>query len=167
MTEPGTVISPTTVDQFTSSSCAGALVVGGVSVLDSAIFCHFGDRYMEGMVNDRGVENSVARANSSVPRKSLFHGYNRPKAETRATCQDLGTYSYDGESYADVPQVLAEYDLRNVVSDILNIPLKEIFDRLAARTGAMQSVLGDVQAKYDFLNTVAEDLFSADNVYSS
>merc|ERR1719277_2479337 len=84
-----------------------------------------------------------------------------------ATCQDLGTYSYDGESYADVPQVLAEYELRNVVSDILNIPVGEIFDRLAARTGAMQSVLGDVQAKYDFLNTVARGLFSVDNVYGS
>jgi len=166
MTEPGTVISPATVDQFTSSSCAGALVVGGVSVFDSAIFCHFGDRYMEGMVNDRGVENSIA-ANSSVPRKSLFHAYNRPKADTRATCQDLGTYSYDGESYADVPKVLAEYALRNVVSDILNIPLGEIFDRLAARTGAVQSVLGDVQAKYDVLNTIAEDLYSFDLLYGS
>jgi len=166
MTEPGTVISPATVDQFTSSSCAGALVVGGVSVFDSAIFCHFGDRYMEGMVNDRGVENSIA-ANSSVPRKSLFHSYNRPKADTRATCQDLGTYSYDGESYADVPQVLAEYALRNVVSDILNIPLGEIFDRLAARTAAVQSVLGDVQAKYDVLNTTAEGLFSVDLLYGS
>merc|ERR1719491_96743 len=167
MTEPGTVVSPTAVDQFTSSSCAGALVVGGVSALDSAIFCHFGDRYMEGLVNDRGVENGVARANSSGPRKSLFHGYNRPKADTRATCQDLGTYSYDGESYADVPKVLAEHALRNVVSDILNIPLGEIFDRLAARTAAVQSVLGDVQAKYDVLNTIAEDLFSIDLLYGS
>jgi len=167
MTDPGTVISPASVDHFTSSSCAGALVVGGVSALDSAIFCHFGDRYMEGMVNDRGVENSVARANSSVPRKSLFHGYHRPKAETRATCQDLGTYSYDGETYADVPRVLAEYDLRNVVSDILNIPVKDIFDRLAARTGAMQSVLGDVQAKYELMDTVAGNLFSVGNVYGS
>jgi len=165
MTEPGTVISPSTVDHFTSSSCAGALVVGGVSALDSAIFCHFGDRYMEGMVNDRGVENSVALSNTSVPRKSLFHSYNRPKAETRATCQDLGTYSYDGETYADVPQVLAEYELRNVVSDILNVPLKEIFDRLAARTGSMQSVLGDVQARYDFLTSVAEGLFDADRLF--
>merc|ERR1719343_560936 len=159
MTEPGTVISPSTVDHFTSSSCAGAVVIGGVSALDSAIFCHFGDRYMEGMVNDRGVENSVALANSSVPRKSLFHRYNRPKAETRATCQNLGTYNYDGESYADVPRVLAEYELRNVVTDLLNIPIGEIYDRLAARTGAYRRVLAAIQAKGDALRAIAESLF--------
>jgi len=158
MTEPGTVISPGSVDLATSSSCAGALLVGGVSLFDSAIFCHFLDRYMEGMVNDRGVENNFAVANSE-PRKSMFHEYNRPKAETRATCQNLGTYSYSGETYRDIPQVLAEYDLRNVVSDVLNIPVGEIFDRLASRTSASGSVLGDIQAKYESLTSIATGLY--------
>jgi len=160
MIENSTVIAPAAVDHATSSSCAGLLTVGGVSVFDSAIFCHFCDRYMEGLVNDRGVENNFAARNlSGVARRSMFHEYNRPKAETRATCQDLGTYSYDGESYVDVPQVLAEYELRNVVTDLLNIPVGEIYDRLAARTGMTQRISGEIQAKGEGLKAIAEGLF--------
>jgi len=75
--------------------------------------CHLPDKYAEGLLNDRPVDNAHAYTENAERRLHGFHRYLRPASESRATCSahSTMTITLNGgkkESIEKVPALLRE-----------------------------------------------------------